>query len=63
MKASNTMPFTARADLMVRRGEARTFSEACSKLSKRRNNGRTVVKPAADLAAIERPRLPYADNA
>ena len=56
------MPFTARADLMVRRGEARTFSEACSKLSKRRNYGRTVVKPAADLAAIERPRLPYADN-
>lgn len=31
-----SMSFRARADLMVRRGEARDFYEACSMLSKRR---------------------------
>ena len=31
-----SMSFRARADLMVRRGEARDFYEACSMLAKRR---------------------------
>ena len=32
----STMPFRARADLMVRRGEAPNFYAACSMLAKRR---------------------------
>lgn len=31
-----SMPFRARADLMVRKGQARDFYEACSMLAKRK---------------------------
>ena len=64
------MPFTARAELLVRQGKASNYSEACSLLARRRtkkNYGRTnTARHDPDFRAVESPRivmrLPYADN-
>lgn len=50
------MTWRAKADLMVRRGEARTFSEACSLLAKRRRR-----KPQQPQQAA-RTWLPYKED-
>lgn len=60
-----SMPFLARARLMVQRGEAKTISEATRQM--RGRYGRTTIadKDKADCRTahgIEAPRLPYADN-
>lgn len=52
------MTWRAKADLMVRRGEARTFSEACSMLAKRRR--RKPQQPQPQQAA--RTWLPYKED-
>lgn len=55
------MNYRAKADLMVRRGEARTFSEACSLLAKRRR--RCASKPKQELVAVPAGyRLPYKED-
>ena len=61
------MPWRAKADVMVRRGEARDFSDACRLLGGRRSfYGRTRLSPEdrAMLAQAEPPRarLPYRDD-
>jgi hypothetical protein len=66
-----SMPFLARASLMVTRGEARTFAEAtrllrAHKRAHKRAHCSTTITDAdrASFAHVERPasRLPYADN-
>ena len=62
-----SMPFLARASLMVTRGEARTFAEATRLLrAHKRAHCSTTITDAdrASFAHVERPasRLPYADN-
>ena len=49
------MSWRVKADLMVRRGEARSFSEACSMLAKRR-------RPKPKMAAPARSWLPYKED-
>lgn len=56
----NTMPWAARADLMVRRGEARNFSEACSLMAKRRR--RKTSQPKPQMAMPVRTWSPYKDD-
>ena len=53
----SAMSFRARADLMVRKGLARDFYEACSMLAKRRSKPekRTTVATAQSW-------LPYRDD-
>ena len=51
-----SMSFRARADLMVRRGEARDFYEACSMLAKRRR------KPEKPVTATTQSWSPYRDG-
>ena len=55
---SSSMPFTARAALMVARGEARDYSQACSLLARRRR--RPAIRPSVER--VPPVRLPYADN-
>ena len=52
------MTWRAKAEQLVREGKARTFSEACSMLAKRRNRARpqTAAVPAGGY------RLPYKDE-
>lgn len=54
----NTMPFRARANLMVQRGEARDFYEACSLMAKRRSR---PLKPKP-MAQVSTYRLPYKED-
>ena len=56
MKQS-TMPFRARAELLVRRGEAEDFYEACSMLAKRRR--KPEKRP---LVTTTQSWLPYRDD-
>jgi hypothetical protein len=65
------MPLAAAADLMTRRGEAKSYGQACAVLRHRRRHvlGRIANTPAqrAEVKksfAIEprKVRLPYADN-
>ena len=51
-----SMSFRARADLMVRRGEARDFYEACSMLAKRRR------KPEKPVNNTTQSWSPYRDG-
>jgi len=62
-------PLHAAADIMLRRGEAKSFGQACAALKhqRRRDYGRTSVTPADRdaRARVESPphyRLPYADE-
>ncbi len=64
-----TMPLSAAADLMVRRGEAGNFHQALGRLRRQRGYGRLspVRTKSSDpaLAAVEQPRqvrLPYRDD-
>ncbi len=50
------MPFRAKAELMVRRGEARDFGHACSIMSSRRKR---EAQPKPEPQAR---RLPYKDE-
>lgn len=63
----DTMPIDAAASMMVQRGEAKSFGQACNILRARRRParyGRTEITPADRQARayVESPRLPYADN-
>ena len=51
------MTWRVKAELMVRRGEARTFSEACSLLAKRRRR-----KPLQQPQQAARLWLPYKED-
>ena len=51
------MSWRVKADLMVRRGEARSFSEACSMLAKRRR-----PKQQPQMAAPARCWSPYKED-
>ena len=51
------MTWRAKAELMVRRGEARSFSEACSLLAKRRRR-----KPLQQQQQAARTWLPYKED-
>lgn len=51
------MTWRVKAELMVRRGEARTFSEACSLLAKRRRR-----KPQQQPQQVARMWLPYKED-
>lgn len=60
-----SMPWSEKANLMVRRGEARNFSEAARMLRlRRRDYGRTEItnKDKAECQVAHKGRLPYADN-
>jgi hypothetical protein len=54
------MPWRAKAEIMVSRGEARTFSEACAKL--RRTDRSAKLPTAIETPANRRLRLPYKDD-
>ena len=51
------MTWRAKAELMVRRGEARNFPEACSLLAKRRRR-----KPLQQPQQAARTWLPYKED-
>jgi len=50
------MPFRAKAELMVKRGEARDFGHACSLMGQRRKRSAPVQQPMQAM------RLPYKDE-
>lgn len=51
---NNRILLSATANLMVRRGEAKNYYDACSQISKRRKKNIEI-----DMSKV---RLPYADN-
>lgn len=53
-----SMPFRAKADLMVKRGEARDFGHACSILRSRR---KPAAQPNDGFKQVQA-RLPYKDE-
>jgi len=53
-----TMPFRAKAELMVKRGEARDFGHACSLMGQRRK--RPPVQQQQPM--MKAMRLPYKDE-
>ena len=54
------MNWQAKADLMVRRGEARDFRHACSLLAKRRR--KPVTSRQGTQQSTQAMRLPYKDE-
>jgi len=63
------MPIPAAADMMVRRGQSKSYGQACAHLRalRRRDYGRTVITSADRdaRARVESPsnyRAPYADH-
>ena len=52
---SKRIPFTERARLMVKRGEAKTFGEACKMMR------RPKVNPSNQTQSPQAMRLPYKD--
>lgn len=50
------MPFRAKADLMVKRGEARDYGHACSLMGQRRKRVAPQPQP------MQARRLPYKDE-
>lgn len=52
------MNWRAKAEMLVRTGQARSFPEACSMLAKRRHR----PKPQTQMAAPVRRWLPYKED-
>jgi hypothetical protein len=55
------MNYQVKADLMVRRGEARDFRHACSIMASRRKRKPTVTKELS-TQSTQAMRLPYKDE-